>query len=75
MKPNRILIYSATGLPVKHGDAVKTFRGESATVEGWHQPLTPESTGRVVLRIGECDPFPYYPGIIDAEWRDAEGTK
>ena len=67
---NRILVYKKTGLPVKGGDEVKTFRGESAKVEGWHEPHKPDSSGRVMLRIGAYEPFPYLPGVIDAEWRD-----
>lgn len=66
----RILVYRSTGIPVKVGDVVDTFRGEQSVVEGWREPLTPESTGRVLIRLGSSQPFPYYPSVIDAEWRD-----
>lgn len=69
----RILVHKATGIPVAVGDVVTTFRGESATVEGWDEPRTPESTGRVTIRIGKAEPFPYYPSVIDAEWREYTG--
>jgi hypothetical protein len=69
---NRILVYCATGQPVKRGDSVKTFRGESATVGGWIEPHKPDSTGRVLLRIGTADPHGYFPSVIDAEWRDGD---
>src|SRR5947199_140546 len=61
--------HKATGKRLKRGDLVKTFRGETATVLGWTEPRTPESTDRVTLRFGDDEPQQFYPAVIDAEWR------
>lgn len=65
------LVYIESGLPVKNGDTVTTFRGESAKVVGWAAPRTEASTGRVALVIeGSTGWQEYYPSIINAEFRD-----
>jgi hypothetical protein len=53
---------------------VKTFRGESGTVQGWNEPHKPDSTGRVLLRIEGRSPFLYFPSVIDAEWREEDSN-
>jgi hypothetical protein len=71
----RILTYRASDVAVKQGDPVTTYRGESATVEGWIEPHKSDSTGRVVLRIGTAEPHAYFPSVIDAEWREEKSNR
>jgi hypothetical protein len=65
MKTRSILINGGTGLEIKIGDPVVTFRGENAVLIDIIPPHKPSSSGRVILKIrGHEQEF--YPGVIDA---------
>ena len=64
-----ILIHSATGQPVKLGDAVRDFRGDPAKVTSWELPRHSGSTGRVYVVTPEGWIQGYYPAVFDLEWR------
>lgn len=57
-----VLINEKTGKRINIGDTVKTFRGETRTLESFYMKAPP-STGRVILSGGG----EYYPGVIGAK--------
>lgn len=63
------LIETKTGRELKIGDAVTTFRGESAILKGM-RPGGVGSTGRVELQLaGAKGAGEFFPSVIGAEWR------
>jgi len=54
-----------TGEPVRIGDIVKTFRGETCTISGGRAPHKPASTGRVWVEEFSQE---YFPSVFDLEW-------
>jgi hypothetical protein len=62
------LVYQESGLLVRVGDAVTTYRGDTGTVESMERPRHAGSTGRVYIKL-ETGTAGYYPSVIRAEWR------
>jgi len=65
------LVDEKTGKPMKVGQEIKTFRGESGTLEGWHDPYDPEYSllkgARVYVKLDDNDySSEYYPSVIGA---------
>ena len=54
-----------TGEPVRIGDAVTDFRGETCTISGGRAPHKPSSTGRVWVAEFSQE---YFPAVFDLEW-------
>ncbi len=50
------------------GEKVKSFRGESWTLEGGTPPHKPASTGRVHVRQGGCS-REFFPGVFNLTWQ------
>lgn len=59
------LVDQQTGSPLEKDQAVTTFRGETATLNGGRPPLCEASTGRVWIGSGWAE---FYPGVIGAKW-------
>jgi hypothetical protein len=60
-----------TGRMLVKGDRVKTFRGEAGTLLHAQEPQHAGSTGRVIIQLdGAQYVSSFFPGVIDAEWRD-----
>lgn len=57
------------GTPVKEGDTVTDFRGDTATVTGWQVPRHEGSTGRVYVREGETTGA-YFPSVYGLKWQE-----
>lgn len=54
-----------TGEPVRIGDTVTDFRGDTATIKGGRAPHKPGSTGRVWTDEYSQE---YFPAVFDLEW-------
>jgi hypothetical protein len=63
-----ILVHEGTGLPVKIGERVKTFRGEDCTVLGGTSPLHEGSSGRVYVEADEGWKQELYPTVFKMRW-------
>ncbi len=71
-----VLIDSATGKRLKVGDTVTTFRGEKLVLTDMTPPHKRGSTGRVyVKKAGAARGREYFPGVINAEWKNAAGSR
>jgi hypothetical protein len=67
--PRELLVYKATGKPVKIGDTVTLSSGEVVTVFYFHPPHKPSSSGHVTVKFpanGDC--MEYYTSAIGAQW-------
>ena len=64
------LVYELTHEPVRIGDVVKTFRGDSVVVAGIVEPHKPSSTGRVYVKPhdGTGCGQEFFPSVINAVW-------
>lgn len=63
------LVDDSTGLRLRVGDDVRTFRGERGTLTDIQIPMRPSSTGRVYVRLqGTTIPVAFYPSVIGARW-------
>jgi hypothetical protein len=58
-----VLYHKTSGIPVKIGDHVTSFRGEEATVLDIVPPRHEGSTGRVYTELGA-----HYPSVYDLHW-------
>jgi hypothetical protein len=56
---------------IRVGSKVKTFRGKDAKVLRIVEPNRAGSTGRVYLGFKDGTLAEYYPGVINAEWKEA----
>jgi hypothetical protein len=63
-------LYAKDGTQLKIGSKVDTFRGEKAEVRAMYLPHHPGSTGRVVLKFEDGSEGEYFPGVINAQWKD-----
>jgi hypothetical protein len=63
-------LYAKDGHQLKIGEKVVTFDGEKAEVLAMYLPHHPGSTGRVFLRFEDGGEGQYFPGVIDAAWRE-----
>jgi len=59
------LVNTKTGIELKVGDFVGTFRGEKMMLTGWAEPRHPGSSGRIYV-VPVDFPLEYFPGVIDA---------
>lgn len=61
------LVHETTGVEIKIGDKVTTFRGVKMTLLGFTAPHRPGSTGRVLIaRHGGAQPQEFFPSVINA---------
>ena len=60
------LVVEETGDEVNKGDALKTFRGEAAVLEGGRPPHHVGSSGKVYTDLGV-----HYPSVYGLEWVNA----
>lgn len=60
------------GIPVKIGQIVTDFRGETAIVTGWQEPHKPSSSGRIYVKFTEDQQMSneYYPSVYGAEFKE-----
>ncbi len=61
----KTLFNMTTGEPVRVGDIVTDFRGETCTISGGRAPHKPSSTGRVWVEEFSQE---YFPGVFNLEW-------
>lgn len=61
----KTLVNSETREPVRIGDKVKSFRGETCTVTGGTAPHKPASTGRVHVQEYSQE---YFPSVFGLQW-------
>jgi len=61
----KTLVNSKTLEPVRVGDIVTDFRGETCTISGGRAPHKPSSTGRVWVNEFSQE---YFPGVFNLEW-------
>jgi len=61
----KTLVNSETLEPVRVGDIVTDFRGETCTISGGRAPHKPSSTGRVWVNEFSQE---YFPGVFNLEW-------
>lgn len=66
-------LYVDGKLAVK-GQKVTDFRGQEYTLIGWQEPLHSASSGRVQIKQGKCS-GEYFPGVINAEFREVDSNK
>lgn len=57
-----------SGLELKRGDAVETFRGEKAKFITGSEPHKVSSTGRVNIEFEDGGRGEYFPSVINAVW-------
>lgn len=57
------LVHEGTLVPVKQGEVVQTFRGESIAISGGYPPRKPGSTGRVWSDSDEV-----FPSVCNLAW-------
>ena len=61
----KTLVNSETLEPVRVGDIVTDFRGETCTISGGRAPDKPSSTGRVWVNEFSQE---YFPGVFNLKW-------
>jgi hypothetical protein len=63
----RVLLHK-DGTPVKVGETVTSFRGETATVTGWPN----DGYNRVYVKWNDKETFSssYFPSVFDLKWAD-----
>lgn len=61
------LINEKTGLEIKIGEMVETFRGERVELISFQAGRHAGSTGRVVVALSPSCEAEYYPGVIGAK--------
>ncbi len=74
------LVHKTTGVEVKIGDKVQSFRGETAYVTGWQKPTSPASEGRInVSEYQNLDAekrmvlgHAFYVSVYECEWIERE---
>lgn len=70
------LVYEDTGVEVKNGDEVETFRGAKVNVVHIEKPKHGGSTGRVYVKdidaTNDTHCAGYFPSVIGAEWIERE---
>lgn len=59
--------HTATGLRMKAGDTLQTFRGEFVKLERWEAPAHPGSTGRIHIVDAEGRSASFYPAVCGCE--------
>jgi hypothetical protein len=69
-----ILVSEKTLKPVRIGQRVKDFRGDSAVITGGHAPRKPSSEGYVGVKDGDFEMY-YYAGVYDLKWVLKEEAK
>lgn len=64
------LVHEKTGIEVKTGEVVHSFRGEAAYVTGWREPQHSGSTGRVYVKEFGDRGFTgeYFPSVYGLKW-------
>lgn len=65
---NWVLVREGTHEEVMVGDAITSFRGETAVLKGGRPPHKPSSTGRVFIEGAE-----YFPSVFDLKWVQKKG--
>lgn len=70
------LMDKRTGEPLRVGQKVTTFRGETGVLEGWTEPRHPEDNLSIGARVqvkldGDSHTSYWFPGVINAKfvWR------
>lgn len=58
------LIHESTGNPVREGEIIPDFRGDTLTVSGGKPPHKQGSTGRIYTDQGQ-----FFPGVCNLKWR------
>lgn len=62
------LINEETGVEIKRGDLIKSFRGEDYILTGFKEPHKPSSTGRVyVTPVSGGLAREFFPSVIGAK--------
>lgn len=56
------------GQPAVQGMRVTTSRNETGTLDFWHSPHKPSSSGKVYVTINGTQ-WEYYPSVIGGEFR------
>ena len=61
----KTLVRTDNKQPVRMGETVQDFRGESYTISGGRAPHKPASTGRVWVQEVSQE---YFPAVFGLEW-------
>lgn len=65
------LVHSETGLEVRPGDKVVTFRGETGKLSGSQLPKSLASTGRILIIMDETNVERcFFPSVCNLEWKE-----
>lgn len=63
------LVRDKDGTELKAGDKVITFLGAQGILDGWREPYSPASTGRVYVIVNTIS-HEWFPGVIDAHFEE-----
>ncbi len=65
------LVYEKNNQPLKIGDTVTTFRGETGVLKGIGNPRHAGSAGRVYVELtGNNGSQEFFPSVVGAKWAD-----